>query len=868
MSKQQGLVWQGASMFRPQDPMPQPPAEKVQSLADQLNDLKDIAMKPSHAMRELLVGHPEKIAEPGYDMIGSRDLSVSVPNWAEGAADLATALPVFGTVARGGLELSGGIIRGMKPFFSQLYRTIAERVPERATAEQILNVARKGSKAEELAYSGLENFLKPGQKYMKTDVLKHLEANAPELHERVVGVGTPKYTVINDKGIRKGVFDSPDAAHDYINESGRHDLDVIIEPHNDVMRPKFTSYTLPGGENHRELVVTLPTKGSRAERLSFNHALLEDILNRRLRAINMDELNEAQLEAIRGHDVTERAGVIEQMHRIGVDTSDLSEDILYPSGNGPASNYHVPSGHAYGDPELDVNRLFHIRMNDRDAGKTLFMEELQSDWHQAGRKEGYATGKKAYDVRRIERGDIPWLEENMNIPLDDMEGGWVLVDKDDNRYPLIAEPNLTREQALNNIQRDLAENPDLAEITEINPTLENAVPDAPFKTTWQEFGMKRMLQEAAAGGYDRLAWTTGKQQADRYSLRKYGVEKLTYDNDGHWLNAYDKHGNKMVTHTVKPKNLGQYLPKGIVKELTGDGLKQVTGDALDVGGYGMEEFYDTMLPSYMDRYGKKFGARVERHEIDLPSKHVSYVNADDGEPITGMHLSDMIGNERDMMLQNEREDIENMSRDELVERLGLNEEDMRPGGDYGDEGKTDLIGRLIRHTREDLDTEQYATMEKRINELYKKHYGNRLISNPNLEGLIYGLRKQDIIDELVGHHGYDAEDFVSGGEYANHTDKRLREAAMKQAEHDQMSDRDIITNLLDAGLIEKAPNEKQSVWSMKITPEMRQAILREGQPLFAAVPAIALANRQKSDDSQSRRIEPMPAHQTTRSRRP
>jgi hypothetical protein len=40
------------------------------------------------------------------------------------------------------------------------------------------------------------------------------------------------------------------------------------------------------------------------------------------------------------------------------------------------------------------------------------------------------------------------------------------------------------------------------------------VPDAPFKSDWHELALKRMLGHAAENGYDRMAWTTGEQQAN------------------------------------------------------------------------------------------------------------------------------------------------------------------------------------------------------------------------------------------------------------------------------------------------------------------------------------------------------------------
>ena len=40
-----------------------------------------------------------------------------------------------------------------------------------------------------------------------------------------------------------------------------------------------------------------------------------------------------------------------------------------------------------------------------------------------------------------------------------------------------------------------------------------AVPNAPFKSSWHELAMKRMLRYAAENGYDRLSWDTGDTQA-------------------------------------------------------------------------------------------------------------------------------------------------------------------------------------------------------------------------------------------------------------------------------------------------------------------------------------------------------------------
>ena len=49
----------------------------------------------------------------------------------------------------------------------------------------------------------------------------------------------------------------------------------------------------------------------------------------------------------------------------------------------------------------------------------------------------------------------------------------------------------------------------------------------PLASDWHELAFKRMLRHAAENGYDRLAWVTGEQTADRYDLSKQ-VSKLEW----------------------------------------------------------------------------------------------------------------------------------------------------------------------------------------------------------------------------------------------------------------------------------------------------------------------------------------------------
>src|SRR5690606_6877328 len=64
---------------------------------------------------------------------------------------------------------------------------------------------------------------------------------------------------------------------------------------------------------------------------------------------------------------------------------------------------------SYRSPHFDQpNVLAHVRFNERtdvDGKRVLFIEEIQSDWHQAGRKRGYKDGSERRDYRIEPHGD-------------------------------------------------------------------------------------------------------------------------------------------------------------------------------------------------------------------------------------------------------------------------------------------------------------------------------------------------------------------------------------------------------------------------------------------------------------------------------
>jgi hypothetical protein len=235
------------------------------------------------------------------------------------------------------------------------------------------------------------------------------------------------------------------------------------------------------------------------------------------------------------------------------------------------------------------NILAHLRVNDRtvDGKKTLFVEEIQSDWHQTGREKGYADAGKPYEVFNPKDGNV------------------------------IA--TFKTEQEAKAYADELGPNVDYAK--------SEGVPDAPFKTSWHELSLKRAIQEASEKGYDQIAFTTGKTQAERYDLSKQ-IKTLIYsepDAQGlRKLEAITPSGDRLLgkryTLSEIEDNVGKEMAEKISKS-SGE-FDQRTGTYamseldLKVGGEGMEGFYDNILPKSLEKLGKKFDAKVGKTFIE------------------------------------------------------------------------------------------------------------------------------------------------------------------------------------------------------------------------------------------------------------
>lgn len=475
--------------------------------------------------------------------------------------------------------------RNKKPFYSGLIRDINEKMPSRASVPQIKAILKDMS-PEEVQWSGIDDFIKDKGIVAKSDLMGFLRQNQVEVKEVVKGDQelTPqeeKRWLELESMRQRGHLDSGELNAEFLD----------LENRGTGKGTKFQNYQLPGGTNYRELLLTLPPSGKSLEQRAL------DTFGTPLKELSADQ------------------------------KAELAQTT-------PEGKSQIFSSSHFDEPNI----LAHVRFNDRvDARgrKGLFIEEAQSDWHQKGRDTGYQAENQE-NIRHDLGRRIDAIETKAtNI----IHGHAIPV--------LRGSPNMEKSTA----KLELAAPGLIQEYTSLVEKVNNlpsslAVPDAPFKKNWHELAMKRMLRYAVENGYEWMGWTTGEQQAERYDLSKEinsiqwmpgqneGIKNVRIEPKNHGLIRFsvDNHGvigkdfsSSFADSEYAGKQLSDVVGKDIAKKIMESGEDTISGSGLKVGGEGMKGFYDQMIPSFLNKYSKKWGGKTDETKINIaPEKNKDY----------------------------------------------------------------------------------------------------------------------------------------------------------------------------------------------------------------------------------------------------
>jgi hypothetical protein len=288
------------------------------------------------------------------------------------------------------------------------------------------------------------------------------------------------------------------------------------------------------------------------------------------------------------------------------------------------------------------NFVAHARLSDinLDGKKTLFIEEIQSDWHQQGREIGYKGDfkvdpaeieklkaerdqvlsgsterldqinkendliEKLHEERRKKEDQFllsAWNKKHKNDKRTEFSDSFAideavdeLTEKQKEKYDLIKKESLDEIQkhrdkieALETENEKIKEKADELD-SKINAD-KKAISDAPFKQTdaWASLVMKRMIRLAAEQGYEKVAWTPAKVHQERWGtdnvswVRKGEELFLIKDKDGKTVESYSEKSNAEIFLKQLTDGNGIGAPYSIEKT---SGPSWIVGSAEQRGG--------------------------------------------------------------------------------------------------------------------------------------------------------------------------------------------------------------------------------------------------------------------------------------------
>jgi hypothetical protein len=605
----------------------------------------------------------------------------------EGKAVPAEVLKDYPDLAPAALESR----RPMPGFYSGLERAIEAKMPAKATAEQVGNIIsnpQNGVKPEEVKWTDFGGWLaRQKGPVTKESALEYLRQNQVQVEEVVKGsaagsdpltweedgntwraagkhgdyfieeVGYELFELVgpDEEGEMPRSFKSPEDAQ----QAAQHDHDDLVQKAGGGGGPtKYAQYTLPGGQNYRELLLTLPPTTAP------------------IREYDIKQEGKYFRVYPKGADSWVSQHPSEEQARERIAQDKVRDDMAASSKNDYKSS-HWPD---------ESNVLAHVRFDDRtgpSGEKILHVAEIQSDWHQEGRKQGYAE---------------PLFPD---LPPAELVDKYLTLVRVGGQY--FYETNAVTEAELgvdttvatgSHFSKEAAHAEALRLVASRGMKREG-VPDAPFKKTWHELAFRRVLRYASENGYAKVTWDTGATSAERYDLStqvsrihhapagdgKTALwiydpgggpiqETLSGRVDGAEMGADDFGMDVDVLPLIVPdQQLERLLGKDVAQRiLDGKGpvadeqvlpansyqiyatdtgkivsnghtledatkwapiysrqrgtphsyrqvgnkpmVRELKGLDLKVGGRGMEGFYDEILPAYAAKYGKKWGATV------------------------------------------------------------------------------------------------------------------------------------------------------------------------------------------------------------------------------------------------------------------
>ena len=563
----------------------------------------------------------------------------------------------------------GGKVSNVKSFFSAIDKAIETLKQKKGTGEQILKEIEKapGVKKEELELRKISEKLKDKKSITQEEVKKLAEESpAPGIKTIVkskgnVGVPEDWKPVINDEA--KELLDSV-GVQPVVNPEDRRMLAFMLEDTGDIIdqrtlrmmspedfdldeskfrqlkdvvqtiqgdfnravsyseslsEPKFERYTTPGGENYREILLQMERPrtsgrdvlGGVPQELSVQEAaekigMYPDDFSKGSTILYypsgayIEKLPDGRYMA-----------VVENTDKLSTNLDDVESFVANAMSSelGAAPSSNTFRGGHFDEPDVVV----HARVTDRtgpNGEKVLYVEEIQSDWHQAARKkrdeiidnklsesremiekqsreimESIGRSEMTKENAAIREGIVNKLTKQRRaeiakeIPKDEGYSGSLSELQGQSADDLLWQYGNRLDEGQKSWLRDFIERWELdvdgspagqAAQQQLSDEYDNwlknnsfkGIPDAPWKNTSNELAVKQILDIAAKEGYDTVAFSPGSEHAKRYGMSQYfDALTATKEPNGQIRLVGTKEGKTVVDRKVDADELPDYIGK-------------------------------------------------------------------------------------------------------------------------------------------------------------------------------------------------------------------------------------------------------------------------------------------------------------------
>ncbi|MBR0428244.1 MAG: hypothetical protein IJK18_08625 [Clostridia bacterium] len=641
-------------------------------------------------------------------------------------------------------------------FYSQLEKVIEEKMPNTSNAQQIKGIIENsGIKQDEIKWIGLDDYLKQHslEKISKQQLQDYIKAN--QINIETVNKSDAEYRRYeNDKKIASNKYTEATAnLSNYLSKIGEKNNINDISEQDRIVHTFSTKYGINSfreGDSKELVIQTLNDVYSNISgkqnihfKMSENESkelirLADEYLETSNNYLNFDEKFQEN------YDIQDSPQYSNYKLEGGTNYQEILYTLPYEQNGNDVKNLQIANVNEYNSPHWqEKNVLAHARtqdFEDTSGNKVLFIDEIQSDLHQEGRKKGYINNEKIKSLnnlrQQLSKGrdeEAKIMDEQRQISTQmyqfERENEYVvdkiyekIVDKTDEEiYEMLPTELQQRVNAFNASSREIylreeerkewRKNPKYEKLYTQYYELENKYKDIsnknleiqnqiseintygisdifPFKKNWHEFVLRRMINNAVEQGYDEVAWTTGRQQRERYNLSKV-IDEIRYiknyaNNDAvennkpfeieieaRKTNIDDFDTDEVVfTRAIAPDELENYIGKDLATKIINSKENEGTISNLDEeirenGNSGMYLFYDQEIPSYLNKYLKKWNSKVE--EITLMDADGKTESKQMGFKITD-EMRNSIKQNGQPLFSNRQLDEEASTYDERIQR--------------------------------------------------------------------------------------------------------------------------------------------------------------------------------------------------------